>query len=342
MKAQAFVARGPHIGEPRVVLLVGKDQYWRDRCRERVVSFWVSGPDDPWSIHRVSLHELSLAAVLADAQTVPLLCARQVVIVQAVDVLERSDKDRDEACELLGRYLRDPSQFTFLLLEAEACDQRTKFFRLLRDNALVVELEGQEATRVQIVSDIAYAAGCEIDKEGAELLVELCGDNGGLTEREVLKLATYVGERRRIRREDVRQLVVAAESGSAWDLADALVAGQVRESLELVDRLFLRGESGTKLVGALAWTYRKLIEAKDLPESIPSYQAAQRLGVRPDSAASLVRKAHKFERSRAMRALALLAEADSLLKSSGVDERTVMEFLVVRLCQKNGTAQSSQ
>ncbi len=128
--------------------------------------------------------------------------------------------------------------------------------------------------------------------------------------------------------------MVASESGSAWDLAEALLAGQAKGSLKLVNRLLLNGENGSKLVGALAWTYRKLIEARDLPQSIPSFQTAQRLGMRPDSAASLVPKAHAFNRSRALAGLVLLAEADSLLKSSGADERTVMEFLVVRLCQR--------
>jgi DNA polymerase III subunit delta len=180
---------------------------------------------------------------------------------------------------------------------------------------------------------MAHAVGCEIAKEAAELLVTLCGDDWGLAQREILKLGTYAGSRQRITREDVRRLVVAPESGSAWDLADALLAGQVKESLELVNRLLLSGENGSQLVGALAWTYRKLIEAQDLPQSISSFQAAQRLGMRPDSAASLVRKAHAFDRSRALAGLPLLAEADSLLKSSGVDERIVMEFLVVRLCR---------
>jgi DNA polymerase III subunit delta len=336
LKAQEFIARDLGSHAAPIVFFVGKDQYWRNRCRKKVLSSWVSNPDDPWSIHRVSLHETNFTAALADARTVPLLCGRQVVIVQAVDALERcGEKDRDEACELLKKYLSDPSPFTFLVLEAESCDQRTRFFRLLWDNALVVELETQEATRVQTVSEMAHAMGCGIDQEGAELLDKLCGDDGGLVEREILKLATYVGERRRITREDVRRLVVASESGSVWDLADTLLEGHVRESLELVERLLLKGEGATKLVGALAWTYRKLIEARDLPESIPTYQAAQRLGMWADSAASFVRKAHKFDRTRAIRGLVLLAEADSLLKSSGVAERTVMEFLVVRLCQNS-------
>ena len=334
VKAQQFVSRGPGVSATPVVLFVGKDRYWRDRCRGKVVSAWVSAPDDPWSVHRLSLRDTTFAAVLADVRTVPMLCPRQVVIVQGVDVLEKTgERERDDAQALLQNYLQDPSTFTFLVLEAEAYDQRTKFFRLLRDHALVVELEGQDGSGVATVVEMARAVGCEIDNEATELLVTLCGDDWGLAEKEILKLGTYVGERQRITREDVRSLVVASESGSAWDLAGALLAGQVKESLELVDRLLLSGENGSKLVGALAWTYRKLIEARDLPQSIPSFQAAQRLGTRPYSAASLVRRAHMYDRGHALAGLVLLAEADSLLKSSGADERTVMEFLVVRLCQ---------
>jgi DNA polymerase III subunit delta len=342
VKAQQFVSRQPGASTVKVVFLVGSDQYWRDRCRGKAISAWVSAPDDPWSVHRQSLRDTTLAAVLADARTVPMLSPRQAFILQGVDILERSgEKEREEACELLANYVKDPSAFTLLVLEADKCDQRTKFFRLLRDNALVVKLEGQEGSGISILVEMAHAIGCEIDKEAAELLVTLCGDDWGLAEREILKLGTYAGSRQRITREDVRRLVVASASGSAWDLADTLLAGQVKESLELVNRLLLSGENGSKLVGALAWTYRKLIEAQDLPQSIPSFQAAQRLGMRPDSAASLVRKAHAFDRNRALAGLPLLAEADSLLKSSGVDERMVMEFLVVRLCRRDTDARAS-
>ena len=332
VKAREFLRRGARADGMPLVLLVGRDRYWRDRCREKVVSSWVHAAGDPWSVRHLSLRETNIAAAFAEAQSAPLLCARQVVIVEAVDTLERcEEKEREEACEFVRRYVSQPATFTFLLFEADSCDQRTKFYRLMRDTALVVELEGQEGTST--VVEMARAAECGIDAEGAELLVEMCGADGGLMEREILKLATFVGERRRITRDDVRRLVVASESGSAWDLTDALLAGRVRESLQLVDRLLLRGESGVKLVGALAWTYRKLIEARDLPESISSYQAAQRLGMRPDTAVSLVRKAHRFDHSRAAGSLVLMAEADRLLKSSGADERTVLEFLVVRLCQ---------
>lgn len=336
VKAQEFISGRPDASEVPVVFLVGSDQYWRDRCRGKAVSTWVSGPDDPWSVHRQSLRDTNLAAILADARTVPMLSPRQVFIVQAVEVLERSgEKEREEACELLANYLRDPSMFTLLVLEAETCDQRTRFFRLLRDNALVVELLGEEGSGVSTLMEMAHAVGCEIDKDAAELLVTFCGDDWGLAEKEILKLGTYVGKRQRIVQEDVRRLVVASESGSAWDLADALLAGQVKQGLELVNRLLFSGENGSKLVGALAWTYRKLIEAQDLPQSISGFQAAQRLGMRPDRAASLVRMAHAVDYTRAREALPLLSEADNLLKSSGVDERMVMEFLVVRLCQRS-------
>lgn len=316
-----------------VVLFLGKDRYWRDRCRQHATSTWVCAPDDPWGIHRLSLLETSIAAILADARTVPMLSPHQLVIAQGLDVLERSgEKERDEASALLAQYLDDPCAFTLLVLEADGLDQRTRLFRLLRDRGLVVELESQEGAGAGTVLEMARAFGCQIDRDAAELLAVLCGDDWSLAEREIAKLGTFVGSRGRITREDVNALVVASERGSVWDLADSLLGGRVKDSLKLVDRLLLSGESGSKLVGGLAWTYRKLIEARELPESISGFQAAQRLRMRPDSAVSLVRRAHKFDRRQAVRGLAVLAEADHQLKSTGVDERTVMEFLVVRLC----------
>jgi DNA polymerase III subunit delta len=316
------------------VLFVGADSYWRDRCRAKVIGSWISGEKNAWSVCRLSLRETEFAVILTQAQTVPMLCPRQVIIADAMEMLEgRGEAEREEVVVSLGAYLADPANFTFLILEAGHCDQRTRFYRLLRDEALVVELEAGEGSGSATVVEMARDAGCAMEPAAAELLMSFCGNDWARTEKELAKLATYAGDRRRIAANDVRRLVVSSEASSAWDLADALLDGQASRALEILNGLLLNGESGSKLVGALAWTYRKVVEAQELPQGVTGWQAAQRLGMRPDAATSLVRKAQRLNRARARAALVALAEADRSLKSSGADERSLMEFLIVRLCR---------
>jgi hypothetical protein len=85
------------------------------------------------------------------------------------------------------------------------------------------------------------------------------------------------------------------------------------------------------LLGALAWMYRKLLEAQEVPSGGPGWQAASRLKMRSDAAERAVLQSRKFPKAQLTSGLAALYEADSRLKSGGTNQRAVMEFLITQL-----------
>jgi DNA polymerase III delta subunit len=87
------------------------------------------------------------------------------------------------------------------------------------------------------------------------------------------------------------------------------------------------------LLAALAWMYRKLIEAQEAPAGLSGWQAASRLRMRPQAAELALRTARKMPREQLLAGLHVLYEADSQLKSNRKDaeKRPVMEFLLTRL-----------
>jgi DNA polymerase III delta subunit len=92
-------------------------------------------------------------------------------------------------------------------------------------------------------------------------------------------------------------------------------------------------------VGAVAFRYRKLIEARALSPNTNPFQARQVLGMRtvPDAEATL-RNAHRVSKKDLLAGLIALAEADSQLKSSNPNPRAFMEFLVARLTSASSAA----
>jgi DNA polymerase-3 subunit delta len=178
---------------------------------------------------------------------------------------------------------------------------------------------------------MARELGVELDREAAAELAEILnGDLAGIR-TELEKLSTYVGDRRRITREDIELLVVSARKYSVWELTDMLASRQPSLALEFLDSLLREGEQAPALLGALAWMYRKLLEAQELPPGIYGGQAAGRLHMQSKTAEMAVSQSRKFPRAQLTTGLAALYEADSRLKSGGTSQRAVMEFLVARL-----------
>ena len=103
------------------------------------------------------------------------------------------------------------------------------------------------------------------------------------------------------------------------------------QALEFLDRLLRDGEEPLSLLGAMAWMYRKLVEASEVKGSVNSWQAARALQMRPEQAELAVRNARKISRPRLLAGLRSLQRADDRLKRGNEDSRASLEFLITEL-----------
>jgi len=321
-----------------VILLLGNESYLRELCRRKISDAYVAEGVRDWGITQYSADGDSISAILGQAQTLPMLAPQQVIFVRDVEAWERlGDDSRDSLLKQLSEYLDNPAPFSVLVFEAGALDQRMRLAKMFAEKTVVVAVALSEKTeeRVRLAAPLAFEMarelGVELDHEAAGELAEILNGELAAIRTELEKLATYAGERRKITREDIELLVVSARKYSVWELTDMLASRQPSVALEFLDSLLREGEQAPALLGALAWMYRKLLEAQELPPGIFGGQAAGRLHMQSKTAEMAIRQSRKFPRTQLTAGLAALYEADSRLKSGGASQRAVMEFLVAQL-----------
>jgi len=316
------------------IVLLGGDSYLRETCRQRIVEAFVPEGARDWAVTRLAAREAGWDEILQRARTVPMLAPRQVILVEGAESVERlGDEARDEIVEALEEYFASPAPFTVLVLEAAELDGRLRFYKLLASKAVIVELEVSPESAVLLAARMAKQFGVEMDREAAALLAEIVNYEPARIHMELEKLAAYVQGRGRIARAEVEALVVSARKNTVWQFADMLADRNRAGALALLDNLLREGEQPPVIVGALAWTYRKLIEARELPPQANPFQASRQLGMRGEAAATALRIARRVPMRDLLAGLAALAQADSAFKSSNPDARATMEFLVARLTQ---------
>src|SRR3990172_2493601 len=321
-----------------VLLLLGQDGFLRESCREQIIEAVVDPAARQWAVQHYSGAQDALEAVVGRARMMPMLAARQVIVFSDLEAIEPAEGSKNEdAVKLLRGYLESPAPFTVLVLEASKLDQRTKFAKMLVEVVPVIsaDLPEEPAERLRIASrwtkQMAAKDGGAVEDDAAEELADLCNGDLAAIRSELAKLVTFAGPGKRVSRADVEALVVAEKKYSVWELADALASGQLSRALKFLDKLLRDGEQPPALVGALAWTFRKLLEAKDLGQGMSEGQAIGRLGMRPGAARTALRQSEKVSRGQLARGLRALYEADSRLKSGTRDDRAVMEFLLAQL-----------
>jgi DNA polymerase III subunit delta len=320
------------------ILLLGEEPYLRDVCRTQLIDQYVAEAARTWAVSRFSAERGDIQAALDQAQTLPMLSKQQVVFLEAAEAIEElADKKRDDAVGQLEAYLADPAPFTVLVIEAAHLDQRMKLAKVLADKSLVVQVglgddqNQRHAAAVRLARSLAKEQEVDFEPGAAEDLSECVAADLQRLKTEIDKLATFAGERRLIRREDVALMVISERGATVWEMSDMLAARQPAKALSFLERILRDGEEPVKILGAMAWMYRKLIEASEVSGAVNGWQAARALQMAPEKAELAIRNARKISKPRLLNGLGALQRADDRLKRGGEDARTVMEFLIIEL-----------
>jgi len=320
------------------ILLLGEEPYLRDICRAQLIDQYVPEAARTWAVSRFSAERGDVQAALDQAQTLPMLSPQQVVFLEEAEAIEEfAEKKRDEAVKQLESYLGDPAPFTVLVMEAAHLDQRMKLAKLLVEKSLVVEVglgedpDQRSAAAVALARSLAKEQGVEFERDAAEDLAECVAADLQRLKTEIEKLSTFAGDRRLIRREDVTLMVISERAATVWEMADMLASRQAKCALDFLHRLLRDGEEPLQMLGAMAWMYRKLVEASEIKGAVNGWQAARALQMRPEQAELALQNSRKISKPRLLAGMRAFQRADDRLKRGGEDSRAVMEFLITEL-----------
>jgi DNA polymerase-3 subunit delta len=276
----------------------------------------------------------------------PMLASRQVIVYSEMDSIEppaEGKSKKEDSSDLLREYLESPAPYTVLVLEAAVLDKRFKLTKLLLEEVPIVAAETPDnpAAAAQVAQQMARRENSVIDKDAAQELADLCNCDLAMVRSELSKLITYAGPGRPISLADVQALVVSEKKYEVWDLTDVLASGALQTALEFMDQLLRDGAELPAVVGAMARTFRNLLAIKDMGRSVNPWQAAGQLRMPKEAVERAIQQAQKLPRGELVRAVGLLYEADTRLKSGSRNDRAVMEFLITELSSGRQAARRS-
>jgi DNA polymerase-3 subunit delta len=313
-----------------VVLLYGDVQALRDAAvseiRERVIE---GGPVD-FNEDRFDLASgADPGAILAAAQTLPVLAPRRLVRVRGME-------DRRAARfieKILPGYLEEPVPTTCLLLEARRVDRR---LRWVKQVGAVGELRAcvapsRPADLRGWVEDRIRAEGKKSDRGTAQALLDRIGADPDRLASEIAKLVLYVGDRREVTPDDVAEASGGGRPRAIFELTDAIGSRDRARALRLVHHLHAQGEAPLALLAGLGNHLRRLLRAREC-EPLDPATVQRELGVHPYAAQKLVEQLRRVDRRRLRTALEAVARTDRALKGgTPLPPDRAMEQLVLAI-----------
>jgi len=314
-----------------VCALVGSDEALRSRCLA-MLRRAAAPPEMPGSTVRTFEDLPQARDVFDELRTVPFmgLAGRRVVVVEKGDAFLRGSSDR------LVAYLKRPARTGMLILVLSTLDGRSAAAKAIASAGLVVDcrpLSWREAEGWLRAE--AGRMGRKLTPRAAAAMMEAVGPNLSALKNELEKLAAYGEGRATLTERDVGEIVSSGRSRSAYELGNAVAAGQAAEALRLCEQLLMRGESVGAILSVLARQVRQFWQLQRLAaEGLSENDMARRIGLPPFAVRRGLKAARRLQERWFAERLRMLAEADLEAKTTAMrsgEERPWLEELIVRL-----------
>ena len=331
-------------------LFLGAEPFYRSRCRLALSSSILGAEPDEGAKVEIDLKERSLDDLLDEARTPSLFCRQRLVVGRNAEAAIPSGAGHAarQAKRRVGDYFAGPLPGTTVILEAVRYDSGTrdgkaKLKRVAKfyDSVPVrVDLNALSTGDARFVGQVmARRAGLDIRPEVLTELVEMLGADAFRIDNEIAKLALYRGKGGRITTDDLEALVPEARQSGVFQFSEAVAARDKALCLQLLDTMSKSGTYWPMQLNLIAGLFRQTLSAKEVGARTAT-QIQSKLGkygfrIWLTRARQLETMASRFEERELREALIAIFETYRGLRETHLDDRMLMEMLVMRLTSGN-------
>ena len=279
---------------------------WRARVRKRA-----EAENGPGALEQFDARSDAPEEVAASLAALTFAGGTRYVMVDGVEAW------KPNVLEPLERELASPAPETVLVLVA-----RGKAPEKLRKAVEKAggELREYEAPKPRALprwaAERAQEQGLTLDADASRTLVSVVGNNQHRLAREVEKLALLAHPKTSLSAEQVQRLASGEAAGQGYDLADALVAGDLEQALRLAERLIEKGDRPARLVYPILSGLRRSLRAAELLDAgVSEAQLASELKLPPWLAKRVAAQSRRADRDALERALCAFAELEVKMRN---------------------------
>lgn len=333
MTPDQFKSRLRELRPEGTYLLWGEETFLSDIVISRLKQA-VLGTGESSGANHVVLYANDCRAsdVIAAASSRSFFGTKSLVLVRGIQDFARGER------EVLKEYLQSQSPVAVLVLT----DTSNKYYKATShpvvplDKCTLIDVSPPWDNEFENwARRLASGKKKSITPEAIENLRENIGLSITNLAMEIEKLACLAGEEREINESHIEALLGRSRVETEFALADAVVSGNRSLALTLLSDLLREGSPIPKIMGTLRWEYETVWRAKEmLDEKASTDSVLKALKMSKKRLPPVLNAARKFQAGDLGKALGLLFETDVRLRSQKLDERILMEGLILRLCAR--------
>ncbi|WP_432355194.1 DNA polymerase III subunit delta [Sporosarcina sp. A2] len=320
-----------------VYLLTGTEMYLLQQTLAKIISKTPGIEQE--DILYYDLEETPVDLVIEEADTLPFLQDRKVIVAKNASFLKAKDRGKEKvehSLDQLESWLQNPSPTATVIFIApyEKLDSRKKITKMMTSKAVVMEANKLTETDLTVwVQQHATTFGLSMDRELADYLVETTGENMMQLSKELEKLGAYLSDTGKVTKELIDRLVPRSPETEIFRLTDTYISGNRAQTLAVYHDLLRSGEEPIAMTSLIAGQVRLMLHVGTLKrKGYHQQQIASTLNVHPYRVKLVMSNRNIPSERRLLQVLNELASIDLKLKStSGSRERVLELFFMEKL-----------
>ncbi|MFG6494105.1 DNA polymerase III subunit delta [Fictibacillus sp. UD] len=321
-----------------IYLIWGTELYLAEDAIQTITSL-LSPDEKDFNLSVHNLDEISVQEVIEDAETMPFLGDRRVVVMKNAAFLtavkEKTKIEHDY--KVFEHYIQNPADYTILIIAVpyEKLDERKKIVKQLKTQAEVIQVSQlSNDTAEKWLQKEAVNLGVSIDGEAIRLLLSRLGTHMAVLAKEMEKMALFVGENGVITKETVDSLVARTLEDDVFGLVDHVVHKKTEQALRSFYDLMKQNQEPIQIHALITRQFRMINGVKELQKKgYGEKQIASSLKLHPYAVKLASKHANRFHEEFLRNCLNEFAETDYKLKTGQMDKTLLLEMEIVKLSQ---------
>lgn len=257
---------------------------------------------------------------------------RSALLIRSIEKLRKPLRERVE------QFCAAPAPGLYLILMSEALPPTSPLIQGVAQRGMVLLLPSEKpwARERQLLDWIrseGRSLGKELSAETARLLLHRLGQDKFALRGELEKLSCYVGDRPHIGLQDVEGMTAQVAEVPIWELGKAIVHADLPGAISLAGRLIKQGAPLVLLMAHLRSQFQTGLQICSIREGGGGMAeiGAQLPNLTGKRLEIVVEEAGQYGAAKYRRALLAVQEAERLSRSVGVEDRLVLERLILRI-----------
>jgi len=314
-----------------VYFLVGEDRFRIETVVEHLRKSLLGPAGDAFNYHSYHGENISLAQVLAQALSYPMLGEKQVIWLRDAEVCLQ-DRQGEAA---LQSYLENPVATTCLVVSATKLDGRRKWVRTIRQAGYLFDFTPPRGSGLRAwVKKAAQKSGLELTDDLVVLLIDLVGSDLHALTAEIEKLSLLAEDGRAgLDRARLEEAIMDQGVTDQYDLINKIQPGDPGPALNTWRSEAAWGVRAEDKAPLLLWRIRKLalVAALNRTRVLPA-EGAARAGLAPWIYKQMATTSERLGPEGLQRALQAAHRCDRTLKRHPMRSSIALERVIIDIC----------